>query len=257
MTFTDVLRGEIVKMRTHRALLLTVLASALLTLAYCLVEAKPVDKLGLSTPETAGVYAMANLSFFAAIVGVLITSSEYPGGQLTATVLAVPRRARVLAAKLVLSTIVTTLLGLLFAGYIATVVQAPLGAHSVYATGTAGTLLTSLALAVCSWTGLGVISTGIAFVIRSQTVALTSMVVLAFGGTPLMMALPIFQYLPTNAGVLMFIDRENQTSDWLNPPDITVPAAGITLAAWCAAVIVAAIVVFTRRDVGARQAALE
>ncbi|MDF2664272.1 MAG: hypothetical protein K0R81_122 [Microbacterium sp.] len=257
MTFIDVLRGEIVKIRTHRALLLIILASALLTLAYCLVEAKPVEKLGLSTPETAGVYAMANLSFFAAIVGVLITSSEYPGGQLTTTVLATPRRGRILGAKLVLSAMVTTLLGLLFAAYIATVVQAPLGVHSVYATGTASTLLTSLALAVCSWTGLGILSTGIAFIIRSQTVALVMMIVLAFGGTPLMMALPIFQYLPTNAGVLMFIDRENQTSDWLNPPDITVLAAGITLAAWCAAVTVAAIVVFMRRDIGARQAALE
>lgn len=83
------------------------------------------------------------------------------------------------------------------------------------------------------------------------------MIVLTFGGTPLMMALPIFQYLPTNAGVLMYIDRANQTSDWLNPPDITVPAAGATLAAWCIAAVVAATVVLRRRDIGARQASTE
>lgn len=255
MRFTDVLSGEIVKIRTYRALVLTIIATVVLTLAYCILEAGPV--LGLSTPESAGVYAMANLSFFAAIVGVLIASSEYGGGQLTTSVLAVPRRGRLLAAKLILSAVITTVLGLLLAVFIATIVQAPLGDQSVYVTGTAGTLLSSLALAVCSWTGLGIISTCIAFIIRSQTVALAGMIVFSFGGTPLMMALPAFQYLPTNAGVLMFIDRENQTSDWLNPPDITVPIAGITLAAWCVATIIAAAIFLLRRDIGARQAALE
>lgn len=252
MSFADVLRGETVKARTSRALMLTVLATVLLTLGYCLLEAGP--ELGLSTPQTAGVYAMANLSFFAAIAGVLIASSEYGGGQLTASVLAVPRRWRILAAKLVLSAAITTVLGLLLAVFIATIVQAPLGDRSVYATGTAGTLLTSLALAVASWTGLGILSTCVAFIIRSQTIAIATMVVLSFGGTPLMMALPIFQYLPANAGVLLFIDRENQTSDWLNPPDITVPAAGLALALWCATAIIAAAIVLIRRDVGARQA---
>lgn len=255
MRFADVLRGEIVKARTSRALMLTVLATIVLTLGYCLLEAKP--ELGFSTPQSAGVYAMANLSFFAAIVGVLITSSEYGGGQLTTTALAVPRRGKILAAKLILSTVITTVLGLLLAVFIATIVQAPLGDQSVYATGTQGVLFTSLALAVASWTGLGIMSTSIAFLIRSQTVALSVMIVLSFGGTPLMMALPIFQYLPTNAGVLMFIDRANQTSDWLNPPDITVPAAAITLALWCVAAIITAAIVLLRRDIGARQAAVE
>ncbi len=255
MRFTDVLRGESVKARTHRALTLTVLATIILTLGYCLLEAGP--DLGFATPQSAGVYAMANLSFFAAIVGVLISSSEYGGGQLTTTVLAAPRRGRILAAKLILSAVITTALGLLLAIFIATIVQAPLGDQSVYATGTEAELFTSLGLAVASWTGLGIISTAVAFVIRSQTIALTVMIVLSFGGTPLMMALPIFQYLPTNAGVLMFIDRANQTSDWLNPPDITVPVAGITLALWCVASIITAAIVLLRRDVGSPQAAID
>lgn len=255
MRFTDVLRGEIVKVRTLRSLQATVLATAVVALGFCLLDAGP--DLGLSTPETAGVYAMANFSFFAAITGVLIASSEYGGGQLTTSVLAVPHRGRILAAKLILSAVITTAQGLLFAALITTIYQFHLGDQSVYATGTASTLLTSLALAVCSWTALGIISTCIAFIIRSQTVALAGMIVLAFGGTPLMMTLPIFQYLPSNAGVLMFIDRENQTSDWLNPPDITVPVAGATLAAWCIVAIIAATVVLLRRDIGAQQAALE
>lgn len=257
MRFGDVLRGEVVKLRTHRPLMLTILASAVLTLVYCLLEAKPADRLQLSTPETATVYAMANLSFFAAIAGVLIASSEHGGGQLTTSVLAVPRRGRILAAKLILSAVVTTGLGLLLAVYIATIVQAPLGEQSVYAAGTAGTLLLSLAIAVCSWSALGIISTSVAFIIRSQTLAIVSMVVLTFGGIPLMMALPIFQYLPSNAGVLMFIDRGAQTSDWLTPPDITVPVAGATVAAWCVVAIAAAAAVLLRRDIGARQVSLE
>lgn len=255
MRFTDVLRGETAKAWTLRSLRWTMLATAALSLAFCLIDAGP--ELGLSTPETAGVYAMANFSFFAAIAGVLIASSEQGGGQLTTTALAVPRRGGTLAAKAILSAVIATAQGLILAVFIATIHQFPLGDRSVYAAGTASTLLGSLALAVCSWTAVGLLSTSIAFIIRSQTVALASMIVLTFGGTPLMMALPIFQYLPTNAGVLMFIDRENQTSDWLNPPDLSVPVAGATLAAWCVAALVAAAIVLAQRDIGARQAALD
>lgn len=255
MTFTDVFRGETVKAWTLHSLRWTILITTALSLAYCLIDAGP--DLGLSTPQTAGVYAMANFSFFAAIAGVLIASSEYGGGQLTATALAVPRRGRTFAAKLILSAVVTTVQALILATFIATIYQFALGDRSVYATGTAGTLLTGLALAVGSWTAVGIISTCIAVIIRSQTVALAGMIVLAFGGTPLMMALPIFQYLPFNAGVLVYIDRENQTSDWLNPPDIAVPAAGATLAAWCIAAVITATVAMLRRDIGARQATLE
>ena len=252
MTLTDALRAEVAKARTHPPLVAAILATIVLTLAFCVLDARP--DLGLSTPQTAGVYAMANLSFFAAVVGVLIASSEYGGGQLTASVLAVPRRGRILVAKLMVSATVTTMLGILLAVFVATIVQAPLGEHSVHATGTSGTLLRSLALATCSWTAIGVIGTCAAVAFRSQTAVLTGMIALSFGGTPLMMAVPVFQYLPTNAGVLMFIDRPNQTSDWLNPPDVSVPVAGITLAVWCVAAVAAAAASLARRDIGARHA---
>lgn len=251
----DVLRGEIVKACTLRGLRITVVVSIVVAIAYCLLDASP--ELGLSTPQTAGVYAMANFSFFAAITGVLIASSEYGGGQLTTSALAVANRGRMLAAKLIVSAVVATVLALVLAVGIAVIVQAPLGDRSVYVTGTAGPLLTSLALAVASWTGIGLIGTCAAVVVRSQTIVLTAMVVLSFGGTPLMMAVPAFEYLPTNAGVLMYIDRGTQTADWLNPPDLTAPLAAIVLTAWCTAAIIAAMVVLKRRDIGTRQAVLE
>lgn len=252
MRFTDVLASEIVKARTHRAVRVTVIVAVGFSLIYCLLDASP--DLGLASPATAGVYAMANLSFFAAIVGVLIASSEYVGGQLTTSVLAVPQRAKTLAAKLMVSATATTALGLALAAAIATIEQAPLGVRSAYATGTGTVLISNLGLAVVSWTGVGLLSTSIAFVIRSQTGALVTMIVLSFGGTPLMMALPVLQYLPTNAGVLMFIDRANQTSDWLNPPTITPLASGVVLALWCLAAMAAAMWAFRRRDIGPRQA---
>lgn len=255
MTFLDVLRGEALKLRTFRPLMITILVTIVLGLAYCIVSAKPADRLGLTTPDTAVVYAMSNLSFFAAIVGVLIASNEYGGGQLTTSTLAVPRRGRIFAAKILLSTAITTALGLLLAVFVATIGQAPLGNESVYATGQAGVLLGSLALAVASWTALGIISTCAAFVIRSPTVVLAVMIVASFGGGLfLIISGPIFQYLPTNAGVLMYTNHEQQFSDMLNPPDLGVPGATITVALWCVAAIAAAAPVFLRRDVGARQA---
>ncbi|MEV4220490.1 hypothetical protein [Nonomuraea sp. NPDC049725] len=255
MSFFDVLRGELAKARTLRPVVRAVLSSVALSLAYCLIEASP--DLGFTTPETAGVHALANLSFLAAVVGVLVVSGEHAGGQLTTTVLAAPRRGRVLAAKLLIASGLTTALGLLLAVLVATLVQAPLGDRSVWTTGNGGTLLASLALGVVSWTALGLLSACAAFLVRSQTAVLTGMIVLTFGGVPLMMALPVFQYLPASAAVLLFVNREQQTSDWLNPPDLTVAGAGATVALWCVAAVVSAAVVFVRRDVGARQAVVE
>ncbi|WP_336249220.1 hypothetical protein [Stomatohabitans albus] len=257
MKFIDVLGGELVKLVTHRALMVTILISTVLTLCYCIIDSGPPSSLGLSTPETAGVYAMANFSFIAAIVGVLIASSEYEGGQIGSSVLAVPRRGRIVTAKLLVSALVSTLLGLVLAVAIATIYQVPLGDQSVYATGAASTLIVSLALAICSWTAIGVLSTCVALIIRSQTTVLAAMVLLTFGGTPLMIAHPFFQYLPMNAGVLMFIDRETQTADWIHPPDVEVPIAALTLVLWSVGAIIAASVVFARRDIGARQATVE
>lgn len=255
MTLLNVLRGEISKVRTLRPLVLAIALTIVLTLAYCVIEARP--ELGLSTPDTAGVYALANLSFFPAITGVLVVSSEYSGGQLTTTALTVPRRGRVLTAKLLIAAALTTVLGLLLAVFIATIVQIPLADQSVWATEDAGPLLSSLALGVASWTAFGVLSACAAFLVRSQTVVLAATVVLTFGGFPLMMAVPVFQYLPANAGVLMYLNREQQTSDWLIPPDVTVSGAAITVAAWCTLAIIAAAVAFLRRDIGARHAAIE
>lgn len=258
MTLLDVLRGEGLKLRTFRPLMLTILVSIVLGLAYCIVSAKPADRLGLTTPDTAVVYAMANLSFFAAIVGVLIASNEYGGGQLTTSALAVPRRGRILAAKVLLSAAITTALGLLQAGFVATIGQAPLGEQSVYATGQADVLLGSLALAVASWTALGIISTCAAFIIRSPTVVLAVVIVASFGGGLfLIISGPIFQYLPTNAGVLIYTDHEQQFSDMLNPPDLSVFGAALTVGVWCVAAIAAAALVFLRRDIGARHAQTE
>ncbi|MCD1569897.1 hypothetical protein [Agromyces mediolanus] len=67
----------------------------------------------------------------------------------------------------------------------------------------------------------------------------------------------LVQYLPANAGVLIYFDRAQQTSEWLNTQILSMAGVGITLAVWSVIAVIAAAVVFTRRDFGARRAVIE
>lgn len=259
MTWRHVIGGEIAKAKTLRPLRSAVLVAIVLTIAYCVADAMTSGsgERAVTIPATAaGVYGMANLSFFAIIVAVLVTASEYAGGQITTTMLATPRRGQLFAAKLLVSTAIVTVLAVFVATCIAVFYQAAFGQESVFVVGGVGTLLAALARGIGFWVLLGVIASCLAVVVRSQTVVLSAMIVATFGGIPLMMTATIFQYLPTNAGQLMFIG-DDQTGDWLNPPTLGVTGAVITTMAWCVVALIVATAVLHRRDVGARQGIVE
>ncbi|MEB4616201.1 hypothetical protein [Leucobacter sp. M11] len=266
MTFRDILAGEARKALTLRSLTLATLISTVVMLAFTLVDAlaavlvNPARGSVSGLPGIdAGTYCFFYFSFLPIIIAVLVTSSEYAGGQLTVSMLAVPRRGAVLAAKLVTVVVATLGLAILQAVMILACYQGMLGENSVFATGGGWQHLGLLAQGVLYWLMLGVLSMSVAVIFRQQTGVLAVMVSLAFLSTPLLMiSTAIFQYLPANVGTMMFMAREDVSNIASDPGALMgVPAATAVTVLWSVVAIIAAAIVFTRRDVGARLASAE
>ncbi|RAX24741.1 hypothetical protein DRB06_00005 [Actinomyces sp. Z5] len=256
MSFVDVLASETRKALTLPSLRLTVTLTILLMASYCALDARGARSALLSGqdamgPQELGVYALANLAFLPVIAAVLIASSEHAGGQLTDSILAVPRRHLLVLAKLTLAAMLIFAEAALLSIMILAFYQGGLGSISVFASGQGTHYLASLAMGTAYWTLLGLFSTSVAMVVRSQTTVLAVMILLTGAGMAFLMINKVFQYLPTNAGLMMFIG--DQTEDLANPPDLEPTPATAVVVAWVLVAIATALVAIKRRDVGARQ----
>ncbi|WP_316669465.1 hypothetical protein [uncultured Propionibacterium sp.] len=265
MSFRRILAGETVKALTLRPLRLTVVVGALLFVAYALADAPGSTKALLANSSalaegvTAATTGLSNLLLFAPVpilIGVFIVSSEYTGGQLAISVLAVPARGRLLAAKLIIAALVNAVLAVGHDVIVVVAYQIGLGPQSVLRSSDAfGAYAGRLGLAVVYWVLLGVVSSGVAVILRSQAVALALMVLLAFAGMALLLISPMFQYLPTVIGMQMF--NPEQALGLPNRPSLGTGASTLVLAAWALAATLAAGLLLRLRDVGGGQVSVE
>ncbi|PZG47355.1 ABC transporter permease [Spongiactinospora gelatinilytica] len=185
----------------------------------------------------------------AIVLGVVAISSEYVtesaesggGRQITTSLTAVPSRTRFLLAKMGAVAIGGALLAVVAAAATMGVVQAgaqtpPLGAGDV----------PRLAGVVCYWALTALLAFGVTVLTRHGVVPLalfivnTSVVSVTYLLTKITL---LANYLPDMAGVRMFIRRLPD-----NDVEIAPLTAGLVMAAWVAALLVVATVVFTRRD---------
>ncbi len=263
MSFGRALRAETLKLVTVRSNIWAIVAVAVAAVAYTVLLAPGVVDAILENSDqlaegvTALNVGLEDLMLWAVlpvIVGALVGAGEYIGGQLSTSVLAVPHRGSLFAAKLLVTSVVCTVMAALYAVVVALSYQGGLGDQSVVATGQANEYITRSALGVLYWACLGLMSVSVAVLIRSQAISLTVLVLLAFAGMALLMISDVFQYLPVIAGTVMFIPEQSmglahQTT--LDRPD----AIAITLA-WTVGVCLAGALVFGRRDVGGHSARL-
>jgi hypothetical protein len=267
VTFRDILAGEVRKALTLRPLLWATVISTAVMLAFAIIDSNGQRERILNptgnvveglTAVGSGLYSFFYFAFLPILIAVLVTASEYAGGQLTTSILAAPRRGTVLAAKVVTVTAATIVLGILQSGMILACYQERLGDISVFATGAAGEYLGLLGMGILFWITLAIISMAAAVIFRQQTAVLAVMISLAFLSTPLLMInTAIFQFLPANSGTLMFM-ADDAADIAATPADLmSVPAATTVTVLWAVAAILAAAVVFARRDIGARQAVTE
>lgn len=178
------------------------------------------------------VYVYAGL----VVLGAHVTGSEYAGSQVSTTLLGVPRRGRLVTAKVISLGVVAlaTSTSALAAGALSASASASASASS-------GVELGVIAGAIVYLTSLGLISGAFAFLFRASIPALVVMLVLAYILSPLLVSLTeLAAWLPDRAGRLLYApDAE---------PGWSAAAGGIVLLAWVAVVWGAAALRFARRD---------
>jgi len=257
--FARLLRSEWTKIRSVRStawslVILVVAGVGLNTLTVGIA----IANWSTTSEATKHTYAADPTGFLAAalglaqiplcVLGVLVITSEYATGMISSSVLAVPRRTPMLAAKAVVFTAVALVAGEILAFVSFLIARAIIGHHLPESLGDTSTLRAvfgvGLYLAV-----LGLLSLAIGAMVRHTAAAITVVIGVLVVLTSLASLLPgtvgqhIDAYLPTRAGVLI-THAHQETSDLLSP------WAGFgVFCLWTALALGVAAVLLRRRDV--------
>lgn len=240
------LRSELLKLRSTRTTLGLALGMLALVLLLVLVGGLTIDEFGLSEAKNQRTILGGGQSatLFAALVGVMIVTSEFRFGTIRSTLLVEPRRPRVIAAKLLagLSS------GVAF-GIVAVGTSLGLGALVLYARGIGLALdtreLLHLALGSIAvtalWAGIGV---GLGAIVRHQVGAIVGLLAWVFVAESLLFGLvpSVGRYAPGPAGQPLAGDT---TAHLLTPA-----AGGLLLVGYTLVLAAAGALVTARRDVG-------
>jgi hypothetical protein len=188
---------------------------------------------------------LAQLAF--AILGVIVVTSEYSTGMIRSSLTAVPRRIRMMSAKLVVLTVVA-----LVAGEIIAFVTFAVGQALIHGQAPSAALGQHLVLRAVIGAGLylmllALLGGAFAVLLRQAAVGIAVMVALLFvlpgvaSALPSSWSQPIEQYWPTNAGEQVAITtRDSHTlSAWVGFG---------WMAAFVAIVILLAFAALQRRD---------
>jgi ABC-2 type transport system permease protein len=214
-TFGDVLRSEWIKLRSVRstswALAVTVVAGISLGAAISAAAAHGYARSSASSklswdPTAVSLDGMAIASLAIAVLGVLCVSSEYSSGMIRASLIAVPRRGRVLAAKALVLGAVTFAVGeaTSFAAFFAG--QALIGGHAPHAALGDPGVARAVAGTGLLLTALAVLSVAAGTVLRHPAAAIAAMIAVLFVLPGVAQALPgswrnpVTEFWPTEAG---------------------------------------------------------
>ena len=214
-TFADVLRSEWVKLRSVRstfwALTVTVVLGVGLGAAISAVTAhsyarfSAAQKLSWDPTGVSGA-GMAIAQLAIAVLGVLCISSEYSSGMIRTSLIAVPKRGRVLAAKSLVFAAVTFVVGeaTSFAAFFAG--QALISGHAPHAALGDPGVARAVAGAGLYLTALAVLSVAAGTLLRRPAAAIACMMAVLLVLPGIAQALPdswrnpVTEFWPTQAG---------------------------------------------------------
>lgn len=185
----------------------------------------------------------------AIILGVAAIGSEYTtegeesaaSRQLTTTLTAIPSRVRVLLAKVVAVAIAAAVLAVIAIALVFTTVQILLGTVAPALDGDSFARATG---AVVYWVLMALLGFGLTVLTRNGIIPVAILVANSSAVTVtylLAQIIPAANYLPDLAGMRMFTTVRTSV-------EIAPLTGGLVMAAWVAALLIAAGVVFTRRD---------
>ena len=257
VTFAATLRAEWVKLRSLR--------STWYTLACLFVVGLGITTLALSSAGTDYANATAaeraawdptNLSLTTYIVaqliigvlGILVVTSEYATGLMQTSLMATPRRHRLLAAKVVVAAAVAVVAGqvLMLASFL--IGQAILNTQDVpsAALGDPG-VLSAIAGGGLYLTAIALLAAGLGTIMRATAGALATLVGIVFLVPALAGLFPSWLQ-----GLVDFWPTQGAAAVLATVPDPAFPHPWLNLGGMClgvVAVLIAAFVVFRRRDV--------
>lgn len=181
------------------------------------------------------------------ILGVLVITSEYTTGMIKSSLLAVPRRTPLLAAKAAVFAVIAFAAGELLAFASVPVGQVLLGTRVSESLSDPATLRAAFGVGLYL-AALGLFSFAVGALVRHTAGAITAIIVIFVGFGDLSQLIPgtagkyITAYMPANAGILVTYVRQQATS-------LLSPWQGlVVLCLWTAALLAAAGFLIARRD---------
>jgi ABC-2 type transport system permease protein len=252
--FTNVLGSEWIKLRSVRSTYWTALAASLATVALSAVTGWRYAYLlhhgqdgGGFEPTALALNGIYLAQLFAGALGVLVISSEYGTGMIRASLTAVPQRRAVLAAKGLVFSGVTLVVGEILSFTAFGVGEAILStAHAGSSLGQQG-VFRSVAGAGLYLAAVGLLGFGLGALIRHTAGAISVFFAVLFAPTAILEIFPnnwqdtLQKFMPANAGSQIF--AVHHTSRALGA------WAGFgVFCCYAAIVVVAAIALVTHRD---------
>jgi ABC-type transport system involved in multi-copper enzyme maturation permease subunit len=253
VTVLDTVRSEALKLRTLPSVLVTCLATAAVTigLGYLsgwsvgqALDTDPSMLVGDVSPEGMGLDAASYGQAGMVVLGVLAVSGEYAGGQIRTSLIAVPGRLRLLAAKAAALVGAALLMALVTVPVSFAATQAGLGEHGLpWSEVPDGPVPGLLAGAVLYWVLLALLAAGVTVLVRNAVVPLVGLISLVLALSYfLSLATDLADFLPDRAGARMFQEGIGYAYEF------TAVQGGAVMLAWVVAVGLAAAFAFTRRD---------
>jgi hypothetical protein len=200
-------------------------------------------------PVSAGFYGLTLGLIPLVVFGVLIVSAEYGNGTILASLMAVPRRGRFYAAKVLTGMLVVAGVAGVIAPVTFAVSQSALTTHamSIGDPGVARAIFGAWAYLTLMFT----ISMGLAMMIRSTAVSLGVLIPLLFLNSQGLGNLPKFrtvaQFLPDQAGFVMMQVVQPEES-FISHRDFGPTTGLLILLAWTALTLLGGYLVLRHRD---------
>ena len=247
---SQVIRSELLKLRTARwPLGLAVGMLAMLTVVV-LVHGLVLPQPDLDAEGQRQVFGLSGLgAVFAALLGAMSITAEFRTGTIRPTLLATPRRGRVLAAKAVTAAAAGTVMGAVASAWTIAVAHLALGARDVPVLldgGDYAQLLVGGTAGAALWAVIGL---GVGAVIRDQVATIAMLCAwLLFVESVLLSQLPeVIRYFPGTASAAI----AGSTISGATPgPELLPPVLGAcVLAGYAAAAVMTGRSSLLRRDV--------
>jgi len=237
------LQAELLKLRTTRTFVSLAGITLLLSLTATVLLALLQDN--LSESQVRELFYTDFTGLFIALLGIMGMAGEWRHRTITSTVLAAPRRLRLLTAKTVsyaVAGMVLSLVVTLVTMVVGTIILSARGEMTLPLADLADVLWRNLLIAAL----LGALGVGIGGVVRNQVVALIGLLVVAFVVESILfgVAPDVARYGPTRGAPGGIIDAAGDDSE-----DLLAPGAAIlVMLGWIALFFGAAAATLRRRD---------